>query len=88
MNQGQQVVLGEVDEGPEDRQTTSLGLVNHGRSYLCAAKILLPYTDAILRAKPSPRLVMLQLRQATISPRVVFVPPPNRLIATKELIID
>ncbi len=45
LTKGRQAVLGEVDKEPEDRRTTSLGLVNHGRSYLCAAEILLPRTD-------------------------------------------
>ena len=30
---------------PQEQRTTSLGLVNYGESYLCAAEILLPYTD-------------------------------------------
>ena len=45
MIQGRQAVFGEVDEDPKDQRTTSLDLVNHGRSYLRAAEILLPYVD-------------------------------------------
>ena len=45
MAQGGQAGLGEVDDEPGDRRTTSFVLVNHGRSYLEAAEILLPFVD-------------------------------------------
>jgi hypothetical protein len=45
MIQGGPASLGEVNKGPEDGRTTALGLVCHGRSYLCAAEILFPHTD-------------------------------------------